>query len=530
MVAAMRAGVGVDRIGPAPVLLVAALLLAIEPAGWLLRSWRDAAYNPQGLWIGLAVAALFLWSWASEQQPGSAQNRRYAFALLAVSALVRLVGQVLRVNVIGALTLALDVYALATLAGLRTRERAVSPFWLSLLFAFSLPLERVVQRLAGYGLQQLSASGACEVLGWFTDGLLCVGTRLLLDGQDLLVDLPCSGARGLMLVLTLYAGLCALRRPRPAQALVGLLFTLAGAWLSNTLRIVALAIGLVQAPQLDLMNGPAHEALGLCALLLAAVPVLLWARRITPFSSPARERVFAGAGAGAARGDREPRSAPLDPDAAAPTIGSANPASARARPWAWLLLGFAIVAVSAPARPVDVVRDTPPPQAPVVLGAYAAQPQALDAVEREYFARYGGGAAKASYGPFGLLLVSTRAPLRHLHAPDECLRGSGYRVDYLGLEHAGLPSALYRATDAGGRSWRVAVSYVSDRGEHAASVGEAVWRWLRAPEATWTMVQRIAPWPGAEDPERRDWESALLRALDLPSAPVHLVHRVPDAI
>ena len=130
----------------------------------------------------------------------------------------------------------------------------------------------------------------------------------------------------------------------------------------------------------------------------------------------------------------------------------------------------------------------------------------------------------------GLLLVSTRAPLRHLHAPDECLRGSGYRVDYLGLEHAGLPSALYRATDAGGRSWRVAVSYVSDRGEHAASVGEAVWRWLRAPEATWTMVQRIAPWPGAEDPERRDWESALLRALDLPSAPVHLVHRVPDAI
>ncbi|MFP5305486.1 MAG: archaeosortase/exosortase family protein [Gammaproteobacteria bacterium] len=150
---------------PAVVLLAAAAVLALHPALWLVASWRDPAYNPQGAWVALAVALLALWSWTSEQQPGSDSNRRYAYALLALSALVSLVGQLLRVNVVGALTLALDVYALGTLAGLHARRRAVSPLWLSVLFALALPLERVLQRLAGYALQQLAASGACGVLG-----------------------------------------------------------------------------------------------------------------------------------------------------------------------------------------------------------------------------------------------------------------------------------------------------------------------------------------------------------------------------
>ncbi|MFP5307462.1 MAG: exosortase, partial [Gammaproteobacteria bacterium] len=165
---------------------------------------------------------------------------------------------------------------------------------------------------------------------------------------------------------------------------------------------------------------------------------------------------------------------------------------------------------------------------PEQLGGYPAQPRALDAVERAYFARYGGGASKSAYGPFGLLLVSTRAPLRHLHAPDECLRGAGHQVRYLGLAHDGLPSALYRATDADGRSWRVAVSYVSDGGERAASVAEAVWRWLRAPGSTWTQVQRVAPWD-VDAAERAHWEATLRRALDLPAPSESIVYRVADA-
>jgi exosortase len=491
---------------PAVVLLAAAALLALRPAQWLIQSWSDPAYNPQGAGVALAVAALALWSWCSEQQPGTEPNRRYAFALLAFSAAVRLVGQLLRVNLIAALTLAIDVYALATLAGLRQRRRAVSPLWLSVLFAFSLPLERAAQRLVGYGLQQLSADGACGILGWLTDGVRCVGTRILLGGQDLLVDLPCSGARGLMWVLMLYAGLSALKRPSWPQALLGLLLALAGALLANTLRIVALALGLAWAPGVDFADGYAHEALGVLALVLAAAPVALWANRLPV-----------------------PRQAPFNARAAssAPSPAGGGRSHPHAVAYAWALLGFAIVAVSVPAHPVDVARAVAAPTLPAHIATWSVQPQALSDIEQAYFARYGGGAAKAAYGPYGLLLVSTSAPLRHLHAPDECLRGSGYRVRYLGLADAGLPTAMYRAVAPDGRSWRVAVSYVSDRGEHAASVAEAVWHWLRAPGGTWTMVQRLSPWD-ADDAGRMQWDSALMHALDLPAAAVDRFHRVPE--
>lgn len=488
--------------GPTTVLLTAAALLALRPAQWLIRSWGDPAYNAQGAGVACAVAALALWSWCSEQQPGTEQNRRYAYGLLALSAVVRLVGQLLRVNVVAALTLAIDVYALATLAGLRQRRRAVSPLWLSVLFAFSLPLERVAQRLVGYGLQQLSASSACGILGWLTDGLQCVGTRIVLGGLDLLVDLPCSGARGLMWVLMLFAGLSALKRPSWPQAALGLLLALGGALLANILRIVALALGIAYMPGADLADGAAHEALGAFALVLAAAPVASWASRLPV-----------------------PRQAPLT---AEHPLEQGQRGTRRAREFAWALLGFSIVAVSVPAHPIDVAHAVAAPALPMHIAGWRAQAQELSAVEQAYFARYGGGATKAAYGSYGLLLVSTRAPLRHLHAPDECLRGGGYRVRYLGLADAGLPTALYRATASDGRSWRVAVSYVSDRGERAASVAEAVWHWLRAPESTWMMVQRLSPWD-ADESERAQWDAALMRALDLPGAPIRGLHRIADA-
>ncbi len=496
---------------PLVLLAIGAGVLALSPLLWLLASWREPAYNPQGLWVALAVLALGLWSYSSEQRPGSDQNRRYAYALLTISALVRLVGQVLRVNVIGALTLAVDVYALATLAGLRQRERAVSPLWLSLLFAFSLPLERVVQRLIGFGLQQLSADGACLLLGQIAGEVHCVGTRILIAGQDVLVDLPCSGARGLTLLLTVFMGLAAVVRPSWRMAVIGFALALAAALLGNILRIALLALGLAYWPQIDWMDGFWHALPGLASLTLALLPLLAWARRVPP--QIARIVVPAPAGSSAAFEGQ------------------------RGRPTVFTAIGFVLVAlgsVSAPARPLDVSHAAPAVELPARIGGYAAQAQALSAMERSYFAQYGGAAAKAGYGPFGLLTVTTRAPLRHLHAPDECLRGAGHHVDYLGLDYrrAGgvvLPSALYRSVDPDGQVWRVAVTYVSDRGEVAGSVAEAVWRWLQAPGTTWTQLQRVTPW--SLDPvTRADWDAALLRAYDLPGAePAQTGYRVADA-
>jgi hypothetical protein len=72
-----------------------------------------------------------------------------ALTLILVSATVRLAGQVLAINTVGALCLVLDVYALGLLLRLARRARPISPAWLAVVFAFSLPLERIVQRTIG---------------------------------------------------------------------------------------------------------------------------------------------------------------------------------------------------------------------------------------------------------------------------------------------------------------------------------------------------------------------------------------------
>ena len=143
----------------------------------------------------------------------------------------------------------------------------------------------------------------------------------------------------------------------------------------------------------------------------------------------------------------------------------------------------------------------------------------LSPLERAYFTRYGGGAARKTYGTFGLLVVDTTTPLRHLHAPDECLRGAGHKVEFISNHRSGLPTALYRSTDPDGRQWRVAVSFFDQAGRTATSVAEAVWQWLRHPGGTWRMVQRVTPWT-TPDTERGLWDDVVSRALDIPIVPL----------
>lgn len=475
------------------------ILLAIHPVVWLVRTWFEPAYGSYGLLVFALVLALFLWSVTSPCHRPRVSRRRAAL-LFAVTAAVRLTGQVLAVNVVGAVALVLDVYALGLLCGLGQRRRALSPGWLALLFAFALPLERIAQRTVGYGLQQVSAAAACGALRLAPDPVQCEGVRILLAGQDVLVDLPCSGAQGLLLLLMLFAALAALARPTALGASMGLGLTLVSAVAANVARITALALGLAYPEALGgiaVMAAPWHELIGLLALVLGATPVLLWAR-----SAYAGETADACASAIVAR----PR-----------------PYRQGARYGLGLAFLFAAaVIVSLPSRPIDVARASAAPTLPASIAGLSAMPSALTALERRYFSRYGGGAVRAQYGPYGLLVVRTSAPLRHLHAPDECLAGAGHRVRYVGMTRTRVPTAVYESVDPHGRRWRVSVTYVSERSQVATSVAEAVWRWLREPGTAWTMVQRIVPWE-APVSAVDDWEAAALRALDLPQTESHNV-------
>ncbi|MFQ6022203.1 MAG: exosortase T [Acidiferrobacterales bacterium] len=472
---------------------VGVVILAVHPVVWLVNTWTDPAYGSHGSLIFVLVASLFLWSVTSPRSHITQLSRQRALLLLGMTAAARLIGQLIGVNVIGALALVVDVFALGLLFGLSDRKRALSPGWLAVLFAFSLPLERIVQRTIGYGLQHISAAGACGVLRTWSDSVQCEGVRILLAGRDVLVDLPCSGARGLLLLLLLFSALAALTRPTLRQAFLGWGITLFAAVVANVLRIVTLAIGLAYSEHLgaiDVMTSPWHEIIGFSALIIGAAPVVLWALPI--------------------------RARQCDSVIKWVPIASSLPRRSWHAPLAGFIFLFgAVLIVSLPARPVDVTRTIAAPMLPANIAGLAAVPGTLSAMERHYFTRYGGGAARASYGPYGLLVVSTSAPLRHLHAPDECLAGAGHKVRYLGMTHEPVAAAVYRSVAPDGRRWRVSVTFVSDRGEVATSVAEAVWRWLQKPAATWTMVQRIAPWRAPIE-ALTVWDGAVARAMDLP--------------
>ncbi len=480
-------------------LAVAALMLAFDPAVWLLNSWIDPAYDSSGSIVFVIVTGLFLWSLTSRlQATGDPKRRRLALALLGVSAVIRLASQVLAVNTIGALCLVVDVYAVALLCRLDQRARSVSPAWLAVAFAFCLPLERIVQRSVGFGLQELAADGACLLLSMLYRDLVCNGVRLILEGVDILVDLPCSGARTLLLGLFGFSVAAAFCRPKAGQAITGLVVTLLAAIAANMMRISVLAIGIAEPSRFggaNVMEQPWHDAIGLVALSVVGVAIVFWSRAIRCLANN-----------------------PIVTDAAF-ADRSIRTSSRRSMPGILigiLAIGLAFAITSLPRTPLDVAQATAPPALPLALDGQQRRDILLSDRERTFFTRFGGWAAKAEYGPFGLMLVHTTSPLRHLHAPDECLRGLGYDVQYLGSVFEPVATAIYRATAPDGQRYRIEVSFVSDQGLVVTNVSTAVWLWLQGSASSWTAVQRIAPAASPPDQQAR-FNAAAIAALDLES-------------
>ncbi|WP_170575038.1 exosortase T [Ruegeria atlantica] len=461
---------------------LASAILAAQPLQWLVRSWLDPAYGSYGYVYILLIVGLTGMSLLSGR-PKATGSQIPAIALLLLAALIRFLGQVLAVNILSALALALDVFALVGLLQLNRRPFALSPIWMATLFLFSLPTEMVLQRTLGFPLQMVSAELSCHMLGALFSKMVCDGVRISLEQKDILVDLPCSGASGLLLLLAFVVTQNAVMRPRWQVGGLSLLAVIGCATLGNSLRISLLAIGIVH--NLDVMAAPWHNLIGLTTLGLSVAPFALFYR----------------SGSTGARKSRPQANRIILPRPIKALAGIA------------CLIG-SIAIVSLKAKPMDVSGGVVTPNLPAQIHGYLAQNVPLTAMEAHYFEAYGGQAQKAQFGPLGLNVVSTRAPLRHLHAPEICLRGLGYTVRFLGTRYDGVPSAYYRATGPDGDQWLVAVSYLSQNGHVTPSVGEAIWRWLNGSRGTWSSVQRITPW-SLDSQLRAQLDAATIAALDI---------------
>ena len=469
----------------------ASIILALDPLAWLLRSWTS--YAVEGsiyflLLLGLVITSLL--SGAPRPKDGDVP----VLPLLLFAAALRLLGQVLAINTLSAFALAVDVFAVVYLLKLDSRPFALSPVWMAALFMFALPIQHLIERTAGFPLQMISADGACQLLGIVFSDVTCQGTRLTVAGEDVLIDLPCSGSTGLMLMMALIVTMNAIYRPRLPMALIGIIATVCLAIAGNTLRVTLLSSGIALRDRLpiDVMLDPWHSAIGLSTLALSALPLLLWYRPKSVVPA-IRWRGFTAMH--------------LSPSAKLPI--------------AIMTIPIAIAITDATERPVDRSGPVAKRAMPMQIAGHPGKSVPLSTMERVYFEQHGGHAEKAVFGQLGINIVSTRMPLRHLHSPVACLKGLGYRVQFQGTRFDGhLPSAVYLAWTED-EAWSVAVSYVSDQGQIANGVAEAIWQWIQKPGATWSSIQRLTP-ASMPDDLRRTKDRAVLAALDIPLSPTPL--------
>ena len=132
----------------------------------------------------------------------------------------------------------------------------------------------------------------------------------------------------------------------------------------------------------DVLAEPWHSAIGILTLGGSALPLWLWAR--------------------IGRGGRIPVARSIPAAAGAIRLVVVQPFTGLA----FLLACAGIIAL--PPQPLDVARPLSAPPLPDHLAAFTAQPGVLTAQEQNYFTRYGGGAARAAYGPYGCLLYTSR--------------------------------------------------------------------------------------------------------------------------
>lgn len=474
---------------------VGSLILAYEPLHWLARSWASELRNPTGPLIALACVALMLWSVTSPGLAGVGNRAETSVLLLILAAILRLAAQLLDINIIGGAALAIDIFALARLAGLDRRVRAISPFWLAVLFLFTMPVERIIQRMIGFPLQKVSAFGAHRLLDLILE-VQAIGLRLIVEGRDVLVDLPCSGSAGIMLAGAFFTALASVLRAPFVNACLWGFATLCFCVFCNALRISLLSLGIVyeDALGINVMAQPAHNLIGLFTLSLSILPALLWFR-----PAPILPR------GGGSLPRRDLRSCIGSSRPRLRTLG-AGPAVA------FVICATAIVSLTP--RPTDVSGPVIATPMPAQLLGHRSAPVPLSAQEAQYFATYGGTAKKAQFGPMGVTYVTTTSPLRHLHSPDVCLSGLGFEVTFRGTRYEPVPTAVYHAIGPDGAAWELAVSFIGPSGQISPGIAEMAWHWLNGARGQWASVQRITPL-GMPSVQAQKLEASLLAALDI---------------
>jgi exosortase/archaeosortase family protein len=495
------------------------LILIYHPVLWLMRTWQDPAYQTSGLWIALIVLALFCLSVTSSRgqftqksEPSSSTEGLSPskwIGLAVLSCGCRLLSQVFAIHILGALALVVDVYVLASWLELQKRGRPISPFWLSILFLWSLPIGHLFQRCGGFILQWISAQIAGVILSFSGHQAMVFGTEIHWLDARIMVDPPCSGASSFILSLMIWTLASCLTLPQFnlfqwksfefIRALKGLTIALLGAILANICRIIVLSLfSVFENPfGVDFLQEPAHSLIGLITLLCFVIlPLGIWANG----------NLIQNSGSVSYASERSSKSTYLKSPSLSYSQFVIQLRVQRLKKYfagifpvqtptfsGVLACLFALWIVNLPHQPMDISTERAWQTLPSQLAGVSGQAVALNSVESHYFQQFGGHALKVRYGQTAVILVQTASPLRHLHDPGDCLRGMGYDVQFVDRQQGPYPSNRFQAISPEGKKYWVDVVFKSSSGQVVTSVSEAILLWLQQPQTHWMAIQRIRP-------------------------------------
>lgn len=423
---------------------------------WAARRLADGSDDPLGI---IALVALGLVLWRDRASLRTQPRLRWlgsAAMLLIVAALSQSILPPLLRGLLSVLALLLVILSL----------RAPGQSWLAWLGlgVLSLPLLSSLQFFIGYPLRVVTAEVSAWLLRLGSWTVERQGSALLVEGQWVMVDAPCSG---IQMAWVGYFTACALaawlrlpdRLLLQRLPLVGLL-VLGG----NLLRNTVLVWGESRASGFP---GWAHEAVGL--VVFAGVCGMI-------FRVIGRRAFVLSASIETAQADTSAR---VTSSLLAALLLAAL----------WPLLAPASSASEAP----RVAHEWP-----VQFEGRALRPLALSPVEQRFVEDFPGQLGRFTDGQRSIVLRQVLRPTRKLHPAEDCFRALGYRIEQTQLRQRPGAQGLQRCFVVTREGLRLLVcDYIEDAaGQSFSDTSAWYWSALSGRSAgPWQAVTVASPLP-----------------------------------